>query len=100
MARGTRTEWAERVRRWRASGQSAREYCAGRGLQPRTLLWWSSKVGHEKPSTTAFIEVVPVAAPAAEGCIEVVVREGLRVRVSGQFDPAVLRSVVAALEAR
>jgi hypothetical protein len=41
---------------------------------------------------------MPVAVEA--GCIEVVVRDEVRIRVSGAFDPAVLRRVLSALEGR
>ena len=49
-----------------------------------------------------FIEVVtPAAAPgSAAGTIEVLVRDQVRLRVGGEFDPVLLRRVVAALEGR
>jgi hypothetical protein len=46
-----------------------------------------------------FIEVVqPVAlSSSADGLVEVIISDELRIRVSGHFDPVVLRRVVAAL---
>ena len=49
-------------------------------------------------ASPGFIEV---ASPVKEeGCIEVVLRERLLIRVSGAFDAALLQRVVAALEGR
>jgi hypothetical protein len=98
MARGTRAQWADRVRRWRASGQSAAAFAALEGVKPTTLQWWSSQL-KSALAPHGFIEVVQPAAPA-NGVIEVILADDLRIRVSGQFDPAVLRRVVAALGGR
>ena len=97
MKRGTRTQWAERVRRWRSSGLTASAFGARAGLNPRTLAWWSSKLRRDARPAATFIEVV--SAPVEAGVVEVVVRERVRIRVAGAFDAAVLRRVVAAFEA-
>ena len=49
-----------------------------------------------------FVEVVtPAAAPvSAASTIEVLIRDQVRLRVCGEFDPVLLRRVVAALEGR
>jgi hypothetical protein len=99
MTRATRTEWAGRVRRWRTSGLPAREFSAREGLNPATLRWWSSQLQRNAGPPAAFVEVTMPVTPTAER-IEVVVREGIRIQVSGAFDPDLLRRVVAALEAR
>jgi lambda repressor-like predicted transcriptional regulator len=101
MKRGTRKQWQQRVARWRRSGQTAREFSAAEGLHPSTLRWWSSALKREAPRAE-FIEVaVPAVAPApAVSTIEVLIRDQVRMRVCGEFDPALLRRVVAALEDR
>jgi hypothetical protein len=89
------------VRRWRASGLSARAFASREQLNPGTLLWWSSKLGRDDRAAAAFIEVrPPPSAPSEPGCIDIVLRDEVRIRVSGAFDAALLRRVVAALEAR
>lgn len=55
-----RTEWARRVAEWRRSGETASEFCAGRGFAPSTLRWYSSQLGRVAPATeprTAMLEV-------------------------------------------
>ncbi len=98
MTEATRTAWAGRVRQWRVSGLTAREFGAREGFNASTLRWWSSRLGREPRPTAAFVEVVlPAATPPA---IELVVRDGLCIRVTRGFDSALLREVLAALEVR
>ena len=88
--------------RWRRSGQTAREFSAAEGLlHPSTLSWWSSALKREAPRGH-FVEVVAPAAapPPPASTIEVLIRDEVRLRVCGGFDPALLRRVVAALEDR
>jgi len=100
MRRGTREQWAERVERWRASGETAKAFAARERVNAGTLAWWSSLLRRAAPSPAGFIEVASVAALAAPGYIELVLRDEVRIRVSGNFDPSLLRRVLAALEAR
>jgi hypothetical protein len=39
--------WKKRVASWRASGETAEEFSAGRPWSAKTLLWWSSRLGRE-----------------------------------------------------
>ena len=104
MTSRTRQQWAERVRRWRASGLTARAYAAREELNPSTLRWWSSQLNRAMPTPGRFVEVplptTPAPAPAEPGLIELVLHDELRIRVSGNFDPSLLRRVLAALEGR
>ena len=98
MKRETRKQWTERVERWRRSGQTAQEFAAQEGVRATTLSWWSAELRRAARASPGFIEV---ASPVKdEGRIEVVLGERLRIRVSGAFDAALLRRVVAALEGR
>src|SRR5688572_24564219 len=94
--RRSRAAWLEDVRRWRQSGQSAAEYARRRDLHAGTLMVWGSKLRSEvagasggQPAQTGFLPV-RVAEPArdtvvAGGQLEVVLRNGRRVLVSGEF---------------
>lgn len=101
-ARRSRAEWLEELRRWRASGQSAADYARERGIHAGTLAGWASKVrdsvvaprvgSGQRSSTFVPVHVAPVAetsagkAGADRGQIELVLRNGRSVRVSGKFD--------------
>jgi hypothetical protein len=113
MARESRDTWAKRVERWRASGLTTEEYAAEIGVKANTLKHWSWVLGRDRRSVApprraarqrepAFVEVSPprdVPQTSAEP-IEVVVRDGVRVRVPTVFDVDALRRVIAALEVR
>jgi hypothetical protein len=91
----TKQKWAERVHAWRASGQEASVFAAGKGFEASTLRWWSSRLGREEP-----VRIVPLIARASSPELqgEVVVEVGgARVRVTPGFDGALLAQVVRAL---
>jgi hypothetical protein len=100
----TETKWSERVREWKASGQTAKEFAASRDFKPSTLVYWASCLrtgasgsGRRKKLERAvpMTRVVRVAAPS-DGAIVVAVGAA-RVAVRAGFDPALLRQVVLAL---
>jgi hypothetical protein len=88
------------VSQWRTSGLSAREFAAREGLNRGTLYRWSAVLGRATAAAAGFVEVAPPAPAVEEGRIEVVLREQVRIRVSGAFDAGLLRRVVEALEAK
>lgn len=51
--------WKKRVASWRASGQTAEEFSEGRPWSPKTLRWWSSRLGRE--ASPGAVPVVRVA---------------------------------------
>src|ERR1700733_1508689 len=48
----TEAKWSERVREWKASGQTAREFAASRDFKPTTLVYWARGVGVVSCSVT------------------------------------------------
>lgn len=95
MKATTKQKWEERVGAWRASGQQASEFAAGKGYEASTLRWWASRLDREEP-----LRIVPMVAraSASEARGDVVVEVGgARVRVTPGFDGALLAQVVRAL---
>ena len=104
----SRTEWKKRVTEWKSSGLTSAAFAARRGLNPRTLLWWSSTL--RRPAArdvrcaaeVGFARVVAVDGAAARSvepaALELVLASGRVVRVRRGFDPAVLRELLSALE--
>jgi hypothetical protein len=116
MTKQTEQTWRERIREWRASGQTADEFARDKGYQGSTLRWWSARLG--RADAAAAPRLVPVVARgpvvrAADGSLvratvaasspassEVVVEVGVaRVRVTRGFDDTLLARVVRALAA-
>ena len=108
MAKASATEWAERVRAWRSSGLSSKEFCRGRGFAAQTLLWWSSQLGRKgvttrtarEPSVT-LARVVSKVSPrevSARAAIRLDV-DGARVEVLPGTDRSTLSMVLETLRA-
>ena len=99
-------EWAERVRAWRESGQSAEVFAtAGGGYRAATLRWWASELARRSsPSETRRRRPKPPVKIARVIRAGKDVEEAISIRVGGAviavqrgFDPQLLRDVVSAL---
>jgi hypothetical protein len=40
----TETKWSERVKQWKASGESAKAFAQGREFKPSTLTYWAHRL--------------------------------------------------------
>lgn len=108
MARETREQWEERVRRWQRSGMDAASFAAREGVAPERLRWWRWQLGlgpraRRAADTSRFVEVVlegrsePEVPARAEAELELVLGQR-RVLVRPGFDAESLRRVLAVLE--
>src|SRR4051812_19916997 len=101
----SRAQWQKRVAQWKKSGLTAEGFAAQEGLNPGTLLWWSSRLrrlaaGEAEVGFARLIPVEEVPAQASEpGALDIVLASGRVVRVRPGFDPALLRDVLRVLEA-
>ncbi len=101
----SRAQWEQRVAQWRRSGLTAEAFATQQGLNVHTLRGWSSAL--QRPAArvvnAGFARLIAVdtasARPVEPGAIDVVLASGRVVRVRQGFDPALLRDVLAALEA-
>lgn len=109
--RRSRAEWTAEVAQWRKSGLGSAEYAQQRDLKRGTLLWWSRRVGKTSEVRTPSAAATPVmfvplriredqtaALESSQGSIEVILRNGRRVRVSGAVDGGALARVLDAAE--
>lgn len=89
--------WREIVERQRASGSTVAAFCRDNGIATSSFFAWKRKLG-DPPA--AFVEAAVVdTPPAPRASIEVLLRNGRRVRVGRRgFDRGLLAEVVAALE--
>jgi transposase len=90
-------EWSARVAAWRRSGQTAEDYCRGRGFAASTLRWYSSRLGASvdgvepaREPSTAMVRV-GVARPRERIVVEL---DEVRVHVPEGVDAATLRTVL------
>ncbi len=108
MARASGTEWAERVRAWRSSGLTSKEFCRGRGFAAQTLLWWSSQLGRKQglgsktrqPRVVLARVVTKVRTPEVTARAAITLElNGARVEVAPGTDRATLSMVLETLRA-
>ncbi len=109
--RTRREEWARRVRRWRRSGLTARDFADSIGVNRNTLTYWAWRLEggrsggddgqcrQELPSTTeAFVELITEGI--ADGRFELELAGNRRLRIPPGFEPGALERLLAVLEAR
>jgi hypothetical protein len=89
--------WRDLIDRWKASGQSVATFCDAHRVSQATFYSWRKRLGTRTRSTTppapAFAPVRVVPDPMAE----VVLTNGLIVRVPTATEPATVARLVAAL---
>lgn len=89
--------WKKRVASWRASGQSAEEFSEGRPWSPKTLRWWSSRLGRETASAPPIVRVAQLVRSSAAAERGAVIVEALDARVRVTVEPGAPADTVAAV---
>lgn len=94
--------WQAHLAAWQRSGLSQAEYCRQHGLAPADFSWWKrelAKRGLTTPPPAPFVPVQVIARGADTTGCEVVLRNGRRLRLGPDIDPAWVAKLAAALEA-
>ena len=106
--------WLERVQRWQRSQLTIRDFCARHRLSEPSFYSWkriltergllsSADAATTQPGTTArpstplFVAATVADAAVVPQPLEVVLPDGLSVRVAAGFDAATLRRLLALL---
>src|SRR3954452_14884200 len=94
--------WRVQLQAWHASGLGARAFAAREGVNVGSLWAWQRKLGAELKAA-AVPKMVPVVvtgvvkaekAPPSE-MLELVLKNGLAIRVPSRFDEAALKRLIA-----
>lgn len=110
--RASQAQWRERVREWRASGQSAREFADRLGVNPSTLTYWGWRFRKVAPGSQTkrrgrrssgnigvrFVELGGVVAQ--EQRFELELGNGRSLRIPASFDSSALQRLLVVLEGR
>ena len=116
----SRAQWLVDVIEWRKSGQTAAVFGGPRGLSPKMLTLWSSKLRHELPPRvamgakhkSAFVPVLVTdgrgqnragtgnswTGTAATSEFAITLSNGRRVQVSSAIEPEVLARLLDAVD--
>jgi transposase-like protein len=95
--------WRRLIAEQEKSGRGVAEFAENRGLCAATLYWWRSRLRRRRRDEMAIVPVNVVAegrAPAVrgDGCFELELLSGHRLRVPAGFDADELARLVAAVE--
>jgi hypothetical protein len=93
--------WKKRVASWRASGQTAEEFSEARPWSPKTLRWWSSRLGRDVSLGAAPVvriaQLVRSSAPLGRERGGSIVVEALDARLRITIEVGAERDTVAAI---
>ena len=103
--RASREVWARRVGEWRRSGVSASRFCRGRGFAVSTFRWWAWRLGSSGEAAAECAGLVRIEVDAPEpACspvpFEIVLPDGIEIRVVSGFNADALRRLLYCVEAR
>jgi len=98
-----RAEWQRRLEDCKASGLSPRKYAEREGFNADTFRWWRDIFRKEAESKTSskkatFVEVK--ASNVMPSAFEIVLINGVILRLSAGFDAAELQRVIDVIERR
>ena len=107
----SRETWTARVDGWKRSGLSKAGYASEIGVNVSSLKWWIWKIGAETRRATtapkrraraakklAPMTFVEMTGAAGREPMEIVLRDGRRVRVPFDFDDAALERLLRVIE--
>ena len=110
--RHSSSQWPKLIERWTKSEESAERFAASVGVKPSTLERWRKAVSSDhrqsasvvprtksKTSAASMFARVQVVEPPARlpGLVEVVMRDGVMLRIHGAVDVDTLDAVLGAL---
>jgi hypothetical protein len=108
-----RREWARRVAAWRRSGKTSKEFAAVAGVNPSTLLWWSTKLRAERGvakaagamrrpggarEQLASVPIVELRGGVVDDRFELELSGGRRLRIPPAFDAGALGRLLQVLQ--
>ena len=80
-----------------ASGQKARPFCRERGIGEYSFYKWRRRLRQSDTVQFALLETAPAAITIPDSALELVLRNGERLRIANGVDAATLRLVLDAV---
>ena len=100
-SRQARRKWEKLISEQGRSGQSVAAFCRERELRASHFYWWKKRLGASALGN--FVEVklattAPAPGTVGDPRVEVVLKNGRRLRVGPGFDRELVRALAAVLE--
>ena len=97
MSDARREYWSKLIAEQETGGQNARTFCRERGISAHSFYKWRSRLRQSEPVRFALLETRPAGAASPDSTLELVLRNGERLRIANGVDAATLRLVLDAL---
>lgn len=92
-----RKYWRKVIAEQEASGQKARPFCREHGIGEYSFYRWRSRLRQSDPVRFALLETAPALSASPDSPLELVLRNGERLRIGNQVEAATLRMVLEAV---
>jgi hypothetical protein len=89
--------WAKLIAEQEASKQKIGPFCRERGISEASFYYWRKRLRKSTPVRFALLETAAVATGRRAGTLELVLRNGERLRIGDKVDAATLRVVLQAV---
>jgi transposase-like protein len=89
--------WSKLIAEQEAGGHKVRPFCRERGIGEASFYYWRKRLRRSDTVRFALLETTP-AVTGSTGCaLELMLRNGERLRIGNEVDAATLRMVVEAV---
>ena len=96
--RGQRRKyWSKLIAEQEASGQKARPFCRERGIPEYSFYKWRRRLRQADTVEFALLETAPPMVSIPDSTLELMLRNGERLRIANGVDTATLRLVLDAV---
>ena len=97
MREQRRRYWSKLIAEQEVSGQKARRFCRDRGIGEYSFYKWRRRLRQIDTVQFALLETAPAVAAIPDSALELVLRNGERLRIANGVDAATLRLVLDAV---
>ena len=97
MREQRRRYWSKLTAEQEVSGQKARRFCRDRGIGEYSFYKWRRRLQQIDTVQFALLETAPAVAAIPDSALELMLRNGERLRIANGVDAATLRLVLDAV---
>lgn len=89
--------WSKLIAEQEASGQKVLPFCRERGITEPSFYYWRKRLRKSTPMRFALLETPPTDTGSTASALELVLKNGERLRIGNQVEAAALRMVLEAV---
>jgi len=89
--------WSKLIAEQEAGGQKVRAFCRERGITEPSFYYWRKRLRKREPLQFALLATTSADTGSKASALELVLRNGERLRIGNEVDAATLRIVLEAV---